>query len=276
MPTLWDLVLFRMFAGLGEGHAPGHPLVHQLLTRAHTRGQLVVEHLNELSITLLRLVCPADSVLHRAAHRVHQERRRSPLQVWEAVSSALPSYLTDVQHLSHARQAHQQEMLLGLFRTLYLPALVRFMTRTALVEYDVAQEIAETHFEEVFPIVEPLYPHASQPLTLDEGFQVEVYSRLLRSDWPVRGRWPVPPPGWGPAFVNEQVFLAVCMESLTVESRCLLYLSFHAQLNLRTITRIVQEAWDPASGPTDVLHALVGAWNTVLPLLPVDSTSESG
>jgi hypothetical protein len=263
--SFWDRVIFRMTLGLGEGHQPGFRTAALLLCRAHHNRQLPLASLNDLSLLLVLFVCPSDSAVHQAALGEFQRRNRSPLDCWEVLREALRPNLGDFHALAYHRAPRQRSLVESAYALLYVPALAIFLSRMALIELPEAAASARLRFHEVFPQIEPGVPSAHEPVSLDDGLLIGVYARELQAGRPIPSTWSVESPGWlATVPVEERRFLEFCWEALDYDLRCLLFLSFYAELNVRQITQILISAGDDHCSPEEVVANLDWIWRKVL------------
>lgn len=270
----WDDFVFRVVQGFGEGHSAGYPYALSVLERAHQRGLFTCEQLNALSLTLLLLACPVGSPLHAAAFAAQGGLPRDPVLMWHDLRETLPVYLVDLHRLARFREPRQLALLQGIFRMLYLPALVRFMSRAAQVSEVVVAPLAEILLLRIFQQAEPLDPTATRRMRFDDHFLVRLYRVLFRAPFPnapnLAGSWPLhaggwcePPPDWRPVEGEpERRFLDSCLQNLEVSKLALIYLSFYAFLNIRQITLAVRVDRDWTAA--DTTAALREAWLDVL------------
>jgi hypothetical protein len=147
----------------------------------------------------------------------------------------------------------------GIVYTLYLPPLVRYLSRAALISYTNARDFA-------VPFLRRALDRLDYFQIVEDNYLSVLYQLVLRN-WYVANGWPAPPnpmPRWARRLSAEKrTFLDCCLDRLVPEDRCLLYLSFYARLNAEQIARVFAPHV-PRLTPQGVVDRLVDAWKEVL------------
>jgi hypothetical protein len=253
----WDVFVFRVWAGMGEGYSTGFRSAAAVLRLAHRQHLFTVSTLNDLSLLLLVLTCSDGCALHEEAAAEYLRRSLTPEREWGVLREALPPHLADVQLLGHFGAPRQQAVLNRVARTLYLPSLVRFMARTALTDYDTARAFAT-------PFLAPVLASLDYDEIVADEYLGRLYARVLASRWPSADRWTTPSPPWAARLgPPELAFLDGCLQRLPAADRAVLYLSFYGRLSAPQVAAALRPTV-PGVRPQDVVGWLRDSWQTVL------------
>jgi hypothetical protein len=96
MGNFWDTFVFRVCSGLGENLFPqGYNDAAEVLLFADRLGLLDLATLNDLSILLILMTCPAGSSLEGPVAMEYLRRGLGPHRNWACLGEALPPRLTD-------------------------------------------------------------------------------------------------------------------------------------------------------------------------------------
>jgi hypothetical protein len=257
MGNFWDVFVFRVCAGLYESYPfGGARTARGILTLARQLGLLDLSRLNDLSLLLIVLTCEDGRPIQQEAYQLAVARGLTSPRPWAILREALPPRLTDLLLLGNAGQPRQRAVVSGVLATLYLPSLVRYQARLALVEYHVARAF-----------VAPLFRQAADALDaisiLEDEFLCQLYARVADTPWPNAADWPAVRPAWHRRCgVDERHFVDCCL-SLWPGERLALYLSFYARLNAAQIACVYRPDV-PDLNTTTVVEWLDDTWRAVL------------
>jgi hypothetical protein len=253
----WDAFVFRVFAGLGEDcFIPGFAAAADVLEAAADAELLGVADLNDLSVLLILLTCPPTSRLHRAAAQRYRDRSPTPFEDWAALREALPPRLTELLLVGHFGEPSRRALAHRAVHTLFVPSLVRFAARLALVDTHLAQGF-------VIPFVSRVLATLDYDQIVSDGFVARLYGRVHETAWPNAASWPEQLPAWHRDLTPaERLFLDTALD-LDPGRRLLLYSSFYAPLNPNQLAEVLRPDL-PTIRPDDVVSWLSQCWHSVL------------
>jgi hypothetical protein len=259
----WDRLIRRTYFTFGEVLPDGLTVAANILALAYQRRLLNLTGLDDLSILILVLTCPAGTVLRTRADDEFVRRQLGGLtgrRRLRLLLTAAPSRLTELVTLFVRGNPAQRGLAADLLTFALVPRLSLFLGRLHLTA----------------PIDQR--PRAVQGLAGSLGFfgriplgTVEFPCYLCRRvlaglppQPPPPAAWPPPPlPDWLATLPGEERrFLACSLRFLPVEERIGVYLSFYAELSVPLIhcVRSAQSHWTQVQ----TMNRLAESYETVL------------